>query len=138
MSVLVSFFFGALLEIFLFCRYEWDRRAPRIVQGAFVLYCFAMLYLILRGFTLLGAIQQTYFHGTCALTGLFGSMVVYRIFFHRLRTFPGPLAARISAFWVIKQSIPDLRFFIKIRSLHDQYGDFVRISKWPAQRCRRS
>jgi hypothetical protein len=67
--------------------------------------------------------------GCYLVCGLFSSMTAYRLFFHPLKPFPGPIGARITAFWVTKESIPDLKMYRKLRDMHDTYGDFVRISK---------
>lgn len=65
---------------------------------------------------------------------LFASIIVYRLFFHRLRRFPGPTLARVSKLWhVIKLSQkPNFRL---LDELHDKYGDFVRIGEH-TRRCR--
>ncbi|KAF2683642.1 cytochrome P450 [Lentithecium fluviatile CBS 122367] len=127
-TYLLSLLSGVLSEAFLFSRGEWDRHAPRIVKISLLLTASSHL-LFWKGFglTFAASIQETSLHGVTVLAGIFGSMITYRLFFHRLRTFPGPLPARVSAFWVIKQNYPNLRFFIKLRELHDRYGDFVRI-----------
>jgi tryprostatin B 6-hydroxylase len=65
--------------------------------------------------------------GASLLAGLFTSMITYRLFFHPLKSFAGPIGARVSAFWITKQNIPDMTFYRKLPKLHDQYGDFVRI-----------
>lgn len=60
------------------------------------------------------------------LTGLYGSLIIGRIFFSPLRHFPGPFRAKISS----------LGFSVKLRkgdshrkllALHQKYGDFVRV-----------
>ena len=45
------------------------------------------------GFLYTAAISASY------LGSLFTSMIIYRLFFHRLRHFPGPLAAKITKFY---------------------------------------
>ncbi|KAF1830436.1 cytochrome P450 [Decorospora gaudefroyi] len=119
---------GILLHAIVFSRHEWDRHAPRIVIYAYVLYVAAVGLLIVKGgFTFGQSILETLILGAALLSGLFGSMVTYRLFLHPLHLFPGPLVARLTSFWVIQQSIPDLKFYVKLRGLHDRYGDFVRI-----------
>jgi hypothetical protein len=132
MTYLISLLCGILGEVVLFSRGEWDRHAPRIVQISALLAGGSTLLLWNGvGLTLAMSLQETVLHGAAACAGLFGSMTVYRLFFHRLRAFPGPVAARVSAFWVIKEHIPNMKFYVKVRELHDQYGDFVRISRLP-------
>ena len=60
------------------------------------------------------------------LTALWTSMTVYRLFFHRLRSFPGPLPAKVSKLWHSYQAIPKLDSFRWLARLHEEYGDVVR------------
>lgn len=127
---ITSFVIGCLVHILVFSRNEWDRRAPAIFSFFCALYIgsFALLKLGL-GYTIKGSLLQTSALGCVLLGGLFTSLVIYRLFFHPLRAFPGPIGARITAFWSLKESTPDLKFYLKLQKLHDQYGDFVRIRK---------
>lgn len=61
------------------------------------------------------------------LIGLFSSIGLYRVFFHRCRHFPGPLGARLSKFWALIQAAETVQWNEKVRELHSVYGDFVRI-----------
>ena len=61
------------------------------------------------------------------LTGLFGNIVLYRLFFHRLRNVPGPIGARISRFYAAYQTMKHAQMHRHVQSLHQQYGDVVRI-----------
>ena len=65
---------------------------------------------------------------TAYCAAIWTSMVIYRVFFHRLHPFPGPRLARVSKFY---HSLCCYRMDNhKIRAgLHEQYGDFVRIGK---------
>ncbi|CAO2652429.1 Nn.00g007120.m01.CDS01 [Neocucurbitaria sp. VM-36] len=127
-SYVLALLCGILLEASLFSKNEWDRRAPRILLG----FClaFGTNFVILTvgfGHPYATSLLRTYYLGVTLLIGLFASIVIYRLLLHPLRSFPGPIVARISAFWIIKESIPDLRFYVKLRKLHSRYGDFVRI-----------
>lgn len=59
------------------------------------------------------------------LAGLFGSVCIYRIYFHRLRKFPGPQVAAFSKPWHA-WACRDSRNHLVLDSLHQQYGTFVR------------
>lgn len=61
--------------------------------------------------------------------GAFISIVTYRLFFHRLRVFPGPVGAGISKFWAMKQAAKDIKWNVKVQEMHKVYGDFVRIGE---------
>ncbi|KAH7389842.1 cytochrome P450 [Pyrenochaeta sp. MPI-SDFR-AT-0127] len=127
-TYIVAFLIGILLEFLLFSRNEWDRRAPRIVLSFSL--AFAGSFATIRvgcGHSYTKSFLETCFLGCSLLSGLFSSIAIYRLLLHPLRSIPGPFAARISAFWIIKESVPDLMFYVKLRKLHDRYGDFVRI-----------
>ncbi|KAF9632896.1 putative cytochrome p450 protein [Lasiodiplodia theobromae] len=53
------------------------------------------------------------------------STVVYRLFFHRLRKFPGPFGAKVSKFygWYMSRN---LQYHFEVEKLHKKYGDVVR------------
>ncbi|RFU79485.1 cytochrome p450 [Trichoderma arundinaceum] len=68
---------------------------------------------------------STKLHG-CFFLGLYSSLITYRLFFHPLNKFPGPVGARISTFW-FSYHIRSLDAWRKIAALHDQYGPYVRV-----------
>lgn len=53
------------------------------------------------------------------------SIAIYRVFFHGLRNFPGPIGARVSKFWHVGKLLGGPNFTV-LDELHQQYGDFVR------------
>ncbi len=71
------------------------------------------------GFTTVATIVAAY------AGALFSSMTVYRIFFHRLRKFPGPPVAAITKLWHVSK-ILDLKQYLMLDKLRESYGDFVR------------
>lgn len=64
-------------------------------------------------------------HG-CFLFGLYSSLIVYRLLFHPLNKFPGPIHARISTFWLVYH-FRGLDAWKRVAALHDNYGPYVRI-----------
>lgn len=58
---------------------------------------------------------------------LSASVLIYRGFFHSLRRFPGPFAARYTSFWAVWKSGVNCRFHEHLTELHRKHGDFVRI-----------
>jgi tryprostatin B 6-hydroxylase len=59
------------------------------------------------------------------LFGMFTSITIYRLFFHRIRHFPGPRAAAFSKLWSVYQC-RDSRNHLFLDGLHKKYGNFVR------------
>ena len=62
--------------------------------------------------------------GTYA-AALYTSIVVYRLFFHQLRKFPGPAFAKVTKFWHFFKVL-DSKNYLLLEKLHQQYGDIVR------------
>ncbi|OAG03770.1 putative cytochrome P450 [Paraphaeosphaeria sporulosa] len=60
------------------------------------------------------------------LLGLYGARSLYRLLFHPLQKFAGPVGARITSFW-LSWRVRHLDTFRQLKILHDQYGPFVRI-----------
>ncbi|KAL2043852.1 hypothetical protein N7G274_003372 [Stereocaulon virgatum] len=59
-------------------------------------------------------------------TSLFTSILIYRIFFHRLRSFPGPFLAKTTKFWHVSKVARRSDNFRQLDSLYHRYGEFVR------------
>lgn len=57
---------------------------------------------------------------------LWTSIVIYRIFFHRLRSFPGPFSMKVSKLSHVSKLAPRSDNFIQLDDLHNKFGDFVR------------
>lgn len=57
---------------------------------------------------------------------LFTSILVYRLLFHPLRNYPGPVAARASKFWQMQKTITSYNTYRLLDSLHAIYGPYVR------------
>ncbi|XXH00900.1 short-chain alcohol dehydrogenase [Hypoxylon texense] len=66
-------------------------------------------------------------------TGIFSSMTVYRLFFHRLRKFPGPLDSKISRFFSALRAAKEVKYYKEIAKLNEEYGDFIRTG--PRELC---
>ncbi|KAL6879916.1 hypothetical protein HDV57DRAFT_100477 [Trichoderma longibrachiatum] len=57
-----------------------------------------------------------------------GSILVYRAFFHPLRHFPEPFAARLSRFYAMGKMIRSRKGYEDVQRLHEKYGDIVRVA----------
>jgi hypothetical protein len=127
----IAFAAGILLHATIFSRhFEWDRHATNILVSASAI--FVATVVIIANIEHVSWSLSVSFTGVLTLIFLsdhLGSMIVYRLFLHPLRLFPGPKAARITSLWIIKHNLPDLKLYVKLYNLHDRYGDFVRIRK---------
>lgn len=62
----------------------------------------------------------------CLTLGFFASMLLYRGLFHRLRRFPGPVAARLSKFYAVWKSSLAKQWHLELGAMQAKYGDVVR------------
>lgn len=88
-----------------------------------VLYSFATV----GGLGFAGATTRTTLIAACFNFGLLLSIGVYRLFFHRLRHFPGPFAAKLTKFHALYRSAKYTQLHRDREALHKQYGDVVRV-----------
>jgi hypothetical protein len=127
---------GIFLHIIVFSRHEWDRHMASLVLISYGSYAAAVALLSIVGGVSFGqCLIEALGLELVFLGGLFGSVFTYRLFLHPLNSIPGPLTARLTSLWIIRENIPYLKFYVKLRGLHDQYGDFVRIRKWIPEFC---
>ena len=118
---------GVLIHNLTFIHGEWHLRAMKVL----ILHGLTYMSLILlesiynqsswfSAMTISSQISSVY------ILCLLGSIGIYRVFFHRLRNFPGPFLASVSKFWHVAHCL-DSKNHILLAKLHREYGDFVRI-----------
>lgn len=78
------------------------------------------------GFTLAQAIGVTSSITAYVLLGLFGSLLIYRLFFHPLRRFPGPFGAKVTSLWLTTKVTNHDAHKVSLE-LYRKYGPFVRV-----------
>lgn len=124
----LAFCAGVASHVLLFSRGEWDRHSPKVLLTHILLNIPIFAAFILNtDYSLTRCLVETCLVSLILISGILTSMLTYRLLLHPLKLFPGPLAARISSFWAIRQQWPDLKLYVKLRVIHDRYGDFVRI-----------
>lgn len=126
LHLLLAVLLGVLAHLGVFIRGEWHLRGPAVV-----LLHVALAACILgaetwnhpeRRYRSLGTVTVLF---SCYLVGLFSSISVYRLFFHRLRHFPGPRLAALTKIWHVYRC-RDSRNHLVLNSWYKQYGAFVR------------
>jgi hypothetical protein len=116
---------GVTSHLTYFIRGEHHEQAPR----TFRLFVFLALG-IFSGLTASGIRAQLAFGTTCLLfttytLGVVSSMLVYRLFFHPLRNFPGPPMAKVTKLWHVTKTVKAKNYLL-MQKMHTKYGDFVR------------
>ena len=120
---------GLLSHIFYFVRGEHHQHALQFLRILF--YGFFPLSFVLARLSQVSYAQAMQLGAMLIgsyLTALWTSMLIYRSFFHRLDSFPGPRLAKLSKFY---QVITGLRLnaFRRSHAAHQKYGNFVRTGK---------
>jgi len=124
--LLLATLLGVLAHHGVFIRGEWHLRAPAVVVTHIAAAALTWTAIAWKhpGEVYRSLGNATGLFGSYTV-GLFGSITVYRLFFHRLRHFPGPRLAATTKLWHVFQC-RDSRNHLVLDSLHKQYGDFVR------------
>lgn len=122
---------GVTSHIVFFVHGELDRAAPQILFGLLLAPASILAIFISLGIPLLEASATTATIWTSFLSGLAISILTYRLFFHPLRKFPGPVLARTTKWWGALKTAGTLQNHYLVRDLHQKYGDFVRIGESP-------
>ncbi|KAG6007056.1 hypothetical protein E4U21_006416 [Claviceps maximensis] len=130
----VSFLIGIVLHLAVFRHGEWHLHSLNLITTALLISSGATAVLTILG-PRDGNLAATVAANAGAVavvlagcvSGIFGSMLVYRAFMHRLGGFRGPFLARLSSFYITFRACKKHRLFEEIDQLHAQYGDIVRV-----------
>ena len=117
---------GVVAHHALFIRGEWHLEGPRVILGHILLGSLAWWYFlrqesagVLEHIRLCSLVFGTY------MVSLFSSIIVYRLFLHPLRHFPGPTLAAVSKLWHVFKC-RDGKNFRVLEEMRHRYGQFVR------------
>ncbi|KAI1327022.1 cytochrome P450 [Xylariaceae sp. FL0255] len=120
--VMFPLFLGVAMHLGMFIRGEWHLHAASIFLSH------ALVFTVLLAKQLISA-PATWYEFVLPfmvyLCGLFVSIVVYRLYFHRLRSFPGPRLAALSKLWHV-WLCRNSQSHLVVDSWRQQYGAFVR------------
>ncbi|DAA77848.1 TPA_exp: putative Cytochrome P450 monooxygenase [Trichophyton benhamiae CBS 112371] len=119
---------GLLSHWQLFLRGEWERHTPAVaaVYSLVAAGLLAAFWLVQR-LPLLDSLWALAVLAAVYALSLFASISIYRLCFHSLKQFPGPVAAKLSGFWSVACALPQFKFHEAVQALHAEHGDFVRI-----------
>lgn len=126
----LAFALGVAAHLGIFIRGEWHLKAPTV----FLIHVGALVSLPMAWASLTNSknLLQCYLTSSLFfvvyLGGLFSSIATYRLFFHRLRSFPGPKGAAVSKFWHAWKCRNSTNHLL-LDDLYHKYGSFVRTGK---------
>lgn len=72
------------------------------------------------------AVLKTFTLAGSYLAGLYSSLIIFRVFFHPLMSFPGLFGCKISSFWFTTY-LARRDAFRQLYTLHQKQGNFIRI-----------
>ncbi|KAI1436364.1 cytochrome P450 [Xylaria sp. CBS 124048] len=127
-ALTLGFLSGYLAHRGVFIHGEWHVQAPALLLNhALVFYGIFLLRVFTRGTSAEGLSEAFSLMAYGYLPALFTSILVYRVFFHRLTKagFPGPALARTSKLWHVWQCRTSMNHKV-LYGLREKYGDFVR------------
>lgn len=93
---------------------------------AAVVIAVAIAYLSLTEFSPIQALFRIGCIASAFNAGLASSIAIYRLFFHRLRAFPGPWLSKLSRFYDAYLAGRNVQYNVEIARMHHEYGDFIR------------
>lgn len=117
---------GVLIHNTLFIYGEWHLHSAQVLVLHALAYAGLLVFQVFyQNISWLAALTlSSQMFGMYTLC-LLASIGIYRIFFHRLRNFPGPLLASVSKLWHVAHCL-DSKNHILMEKMHQEYGDFVR------------
>jgi tryprostatin B 6-hydroxylase len=120
---------GIVVHHGLFIQGEWHLRVPRVVFSHIALAYIVWSFVPNESGNSAEHRRICVSMFLCYLASLFSSMTIYRLFFHRLRHFPGPKLAAITKFWHVFEARYSTNYLVMQR-LHEEYGTFVRTGEF--------
>lgn len=116
---------GVAVHLCVFKYGEWHLHGPHIIAAHLALGSVTLCYLSGFGDALTGVLGRLAVLAVAYLGGLFSSMTIYRLYFHRLSSFHGPRPAAISKLWHVWH-VRDSTNFRFQEKIHKKYGNVVR------------
>ncbi|GME28827.1 putative benzoate 4-monooxygenase cytochrome P450 [Neofusicoccum parvum] len=117
---------GVLFHVTVLRNLEVDNFMYHLLSSLLAATVMLTFAYVLVGFSFLSALSRTCLASLSFNTGLFLSIAIYRVFFHRLRKFPGPFGAKVSRFYSAYLAGKEVKYFKEIERMHHRYGDFIR------------
>lgn len=121
-------------HLLFFMHDEHHMQAPTILCAFFVIFSALVSVFVRENGDLWDAMRVSSFIAVTYSLSLVFSMILYRLLFHQLRQFPGPISARISKLWHATKLISKPNFLL-LEELHCRYGEIVRTGELLPKNC---
>jgi tryprostatin B 6-hydroxylase len=127
MAAMTAVVIGVFSHVGYFIRGEhhfYGTRYLQILATGFL----TMIGILLRvyGYSIGNAATEATILLGCYLLGLCSSLLIYRVQFHPLKNFPGPLGNKLGNLWFSFQ-LGNADAYKQVLRLHEKYGHFVRV-----------
>ncbi|KAI0885722.1 benzoate 4-monooxygenase cytochrome P450 [Annulohypoxylon maeteangense] len=125
-NVILPFLLGVSMHHGVFIHGEWHNQAPSIVVSHFSFLFVLLAFRIVRGSgAVFQIVVETALSTSIYFLGLFLSIAMYRLFFHRLKAFPGSRLASLSKLWHVWMCRTSKGHRV-LQAWQQQYGSIVR------------
>jgi tryprostatin B 6-hydroxylase len=104
---------------------DWHLHGPHILASHLALGLLMLFYVSRDDYVLVDAFRRVAVIAAAYLGGLFSSMTIYRLFFHRLSSFRGPRLAAITKFWHVWHIRYSTNHIFQ-QKIYEGYGPIVR------------
>ncbi|OTB02811.1 hypothetical protein M426DRAFT_322404 [Hypoxylon sp. CI-4A] len=120
--IITPFCLGVIVHLGLFIRGEWHLHAASVILVHALVFTLLLVEQLVSTLAIWHGVALPFLAYLC---GLFFSMGVYRLYFHRLRSFPGPRLVALSKLWHV-WLCRNAQSHLVLESWRQQYGTFVR------------
>jgi len=122
----LAFAVGIASHVLIFVHGELNNYAVIILQAFIAGWLLLIILAFFSGLSLAIALILGSLLFLTFMLGLGLSITTYRLFFHRLRHFPGHWPYILTKWTATRYAYRTNRYFALLRTFHDKYGDFVR------------
>ncbi|KAI9747648.1 MAG: Phosphatidylinositol-4-phosphate 5-kinase, partial [Chaenotheca gracillima] len=120
---------GIVSHLTIFIHSELDRFAAIILAGFVTTFAILVAILSVQERSLIGGLMLATILFAAFQSALGLSIVIYRLFFHRIAPFPGPAADAVSKWRAARRAQTTEQYRLELARLHARYGDYVRIGE---------